>query len=244
MKLKKIARIKKLKVISQLGIGIAVSIISVLLVLSYYSQNVGNFTISLHSDLYKRGLSLSETIDFKDPTSRLAADVLLDTYPIGHVGFPEKIPEVIKVDDLINLSGPSNGLDYLAYSFYIRNAGEETISYSATLKIDDVMRGVDEAIRVGIIKVVDEEISKPTIEDLEVYAKPQSRLGDNPGEPEPGSIPFHSRDIVYTSERFDLDLDIVDRYIIIIWLHGEDPDCNDSILEGNIKLSMVFNVIE
>lgn len=240
----KITNIRKLKVISQIGIAIIVLIISVLLVLSYFGQNVGSFTISLHSDMFTRGLSLSETIDFNKPSSRLAADVLHDAYPIGQVGRPEEFPRVINLEEVVSFEGAKNGRDYMAYSFYIQNAGEEVVNYSYSVEIESTLRGVDEAIRIAIIKAENASENKINLDDMQVYAKRQSELGSAPGEAEPGSIPFFSHNKVNYDERFDFKVSEIDRYIIILWLHGEDPDCNDSIIEGSIKLSMKFNIID
>lgn len=244
MNLIKIAKIKKLKVITQLGIAIIVLIISVLLVLSYFGQNVGSFTISLHNDMYTKGLSLSENIDFNKPSSRLAADVLHDAYPIGQVGYPAEFPNVIKLEEIVNFEGAKNGRDYMAYSFYIRNASDEMVNYSYSVTIESTLKGVDEAIRIAIITAENAEKTPINLDDMKVYAKRQSDRGIFPGEPEPGSIPFYSRDKVNYDERFDFEMGEIDRFIILLWLHGEDPDCNDSIIEGSIKLSMKFNILE
>lgn len=240
----KITNIRKLKTITQLGIAIIVLIISVLLVLSYFGQNVGSFTISLHSDMFTRGLSLSETIDFNKPSSRLAADVLHDAYPIGQVGRPEEFPNIINLEEIVSYEGAKNGRDYMAYSFYIQNAGEEMVNYSYSVEIESTLKGVDEAIRIAIIKAENISENKINLDEMKVYAKKQSSLGSTPGEPEPGSIPFYSHDKVNYDERFDFEIGEIDRFIIILWLHGEDPDCNDTIIDGSIKLSMKFNIID
>ena len=34
------------------------------------------------------------------------------------------------------------------------------------------------------------------------------------------------------------------KYTVVIWLEGDDPECVDDILGGEVKLSMKFNVID
>ena len=66
--------------------------------------------------------------------------------------------------------GDHNGTNYLAYTFAVRNAGEEipggedaTVDYLASLEVVTAYKGADEAIRVMVFIN-----GKPT-----VYAKPQ-----------------------------------------------------------------------
>ena len=35
-----------------------------------------------------------------------------------------------------------------------------------------------------------------------------------------------------------------DKYTIVIWLEGNDPDCLDNIIGGTIKLGMNFKITE
>ena len=35
-----------------------------------------------------------------------------------------------------------------------------------------------------------------------------------------------------------------DKYTVVIWLEGNDPDCVDDIIGGQIKFGMDFNIIE
>ena len=49
--------------------------------------------------------------------------------------------------------GSHNGKNYIAYTFYAENMGQDTINYWTTIKIDDVVKNVDEAIRVMVFKM-------------------------------------------------------------------------------------------
>ena len=35
-----------------------------------------------------------------------------------------------------------------------------------------------------------------------------------------------------------------DKYTVVIWLEGNDPDCVDDIIGGTLKLSMDFKIAE
>lgn len=243
MNVVRVMSLKRLKAITQIGIGIIVLVISLLLVLSYYSQNVGSFTINLHHEMFTKGFSLSENIEFTKPTSHLAADSLFEAWPIGQVNDPAAFPPQIDLD-MINFDGANNGRDYLMYSFYIKNAGQSAVSYSYSIDIISSLKGVEEAIRVAVVMVEDVETNAIDLANLTVYAKPQSFNGSNPGSPEPGTTPFFSENRVVFAPRVSFEVGQIDRFTIIIWLHGPDADTNDSIKEGSIKLSMRFNMID
>ena len=38
--------------------------------------------------------------------------------------------------------------------------------------------------------------------------------------------------------------DARDKYTVVIWLEGNDPDCLDNIIGGTMKLSMKFKIVE
>ena len=36
----------------------------------------------------------------------------------------------------------------------------------------------------------------------------------------------------------------IDKYTVVIWLEGWDPECVDDIMGGEVKLSMNFHIID
>lgn len=36
----------------------------------------------------------------------------------------------------------------------------------------------------------------------------------------------------------------MDKYTVVIWLEGNDPDCTDAILGGMIRLSMNISIVD
>mgnify|MGYP004596149503 FL=1 len=66
-----------------------------------------------------------------------------------------------------------------------------------------------------------------------VYAAPAADGGE-----ENGCKNFKSDDVVctYTEKKFLVGN--VDRYTIVIWMEGDDPECVDSIIGGSVEFSM------
>jgi hypothetical protein len=66
-----------------------------------------------------------------------------------------------------------------------------------------------------------------------IYAEPAAD-----GSDEDGCVSFEDHDTVctYTEENFLVGN--VDKYTIVIWMEGEDPECVDAIVGGSVEFSM------
>ena len=73
-----------------------------------------------------------------------------------------------------------------------------------------------------------------------VYAK--AKMGST--EPEPDTIAFSSNTQVLKNVTEDFKSGDVDKYTVVIWLEGEDPECVDNIRGGVVKMSMNFKVLD
>ena len=92
--------------------------------------------------------------------------------------------------------------------------------------IEEVIKNVDEAIR---IKVYHNGIAT-------TYAKPQK----DSLESEPNTTPFYSSKQVMCIQRDDFTSNEIDKFTVVIWLEGNDPECTNDIKGGKIKFSMNF----
>ena len=94
---------------------------------------------------------------------------------------------------------------------------------------------VDEAVRVQVYKNGEST----------VYAK-QTKEGSVQIDPTPvaETTPFVDTVTICDFMREDFVVDEIDKYTIVCWLEGEDPECVDDILGGELKMSMTFEVPE
>lgn len=58
------------------------------------------------------------------------------------------------------------------------------------------------------------------------------------------TVPFESEDVVCTRLRKDIKPDEVDKFTVVIWLEGEDPECVNDILGGYVEFNMKFYLAE
>lgn len=203
--------------ISKIVLLLLMLLISIIYLFLYIMYQRGNFIISLDKNMSNRkNVYLSEDGKLKNKQKELSAETLdyMDNISI------DWIPDNIDTEK----NGAHNGSNYIAYSFYIINGGKETVNYWYEIDIDDSIKNVDKAIRVMIYKN-----GVPT-----VYAK----KSETTKEAEEGTIKFHSKNIAVLEQRKKFSPNSKDHYTLVVWIEGDDPDCKDDLLGGEIKMHM------
>ena len=182
-------------------------------------QSKGMFTVTLpRLDMVNYKLVLSDTPGFERPRQELRGDPVVNMWNIS--GEDEQLIGLEKID------GSHNGENYFAYTFYLKNMGDRDIKYNATMFLEEVTQQVDEAMRVRFY-----------FNDVpDIYAKRQF----NSEEPEPGTIRFiNNRTMIKMPEKL-LKQDEVDKFTVVIWIEGDDPECVNELLGGFAKMSFQF----
>lgn len=179
--------------------------------------NGGRFTVTLDpSFALENGLVMYESISDKNKTNKLYADSIdhMDNISVNWINK--------NIDN--ESDGAHNGDNYIAYTFYLENEGNVEFDYWAEIVIDDVIKHVDEAVRIMVIHNGESV----------VYGKVNSLTGKS----EDGCVDFYSDRIPVLRQRHGFKPGDIDKYTIVIWLEGDDPDCVDAIIGGEIKMHM------
>ncbi|MGN1334404.1 MAG: hypothetical protein ACI4U1_04735 [Anaerovoracaceae bacterium] len=206
---------------TQLVLIMLILFVSFLFILAFMQEKMGNFTINLNRlELYRKGISISETGNFDDPTARLTATTVQDATNISIDELPENIDDI---------DGDHNGRNYMAYTYYVRNAGKEDVNYIARITLDACAKGAEEAVRVAVWRNGERT----------VYAAPASD-----GGPEDGCVSFESSKIVCSYQEDEFLIGNVDKYTIVIWTEGDDPECVDAIVGGSVEFSMSIDAVD
>ncbi len=188
-------------------------------------KNTGSFTISLNKfEMTKYGLSLSEKPDMSQKTSQLNAKIAKDITNIAG----ENIPA-----DVDSVDGEHNGDNYIAYTFYLQNAGEVAVSYEYEIAISNITNGLDEAIRIKLYKN-----GIPTI-----YAKEKNSPETSERLPEPGTVPFYSASSAVKARVDDFAPEEITKFTVVVWIEGSDPECIDWLIGGELKLDMTMSIV-
>lgn len=218
VKAEKIYRGKLLSRVIKMGLLILLLFFSLLYLVLYVVNSNGYFTIKLDKNLKaERHILLSSDSEFSAETVEIK---------VKGLEYMDNITESwIPMDEVIKKEGDNSGDNYIAYTYFIKNDGEQKTDYKSKIVVESVIKNVDDAVRVAVF----------TNGEKKVYAKKAKN-----GKEEPNTIAFLSNHLIMEQERNGLESGQMDRYTILVWLEGKDPECIDDIIGGEMKMSMVI----
>ena len=203
---------------------ITILLILLFLIILYFILRVvfelGDFTVSLDPQLQeKSGLVMYEKLSEKQNKKILKAEKLEYMDNICVKWLPK---------NLTDAEGSHNGENYLAYTFYLENQGVDPINYWYKVVSDDVIKNVDKAIRIMIIRN-DEKI---------IYAKANETTGEAEIVGDEITTKFYNDKELILKQRENMQPGEIDKFTIVIFLEGDDPDCTDELIGGEMKMHM------
>lgn len=218
-----IVKYKKRKKVLSIILGVSLIILLILFIVSMLVTQWGDLIISVDSPAVKRGIVISEDPEFETFGASLSATQVVDVTNITYAWLPTDLDT--------SANGAHNGENYVAYTFYCKNNGQMTLDYEAYLEITGVAKSADEAVRVMVYKN-----GEPTI-----YGKGKY---DNRDQKEDDCEKFETDTRVMTTLTENFEVDQIDKYTIVIWTEGNDPECIDDIRGGHVRMRMLFDVLE
>ena len=233
MKLSKILKVKRqvnrrrIQTLVFLSSGI-LSLIIVLI--TFYGQSAGNFVMSVDYDAYKRGIVLSKDNNYENAEPRLMTRPVDEATDMNYSWL--KINEV----ELATGNYIDPDFDYIAYTFYLHNNGTEFIDLGYHIRITDVYKNMDSAIRILVI----EDGVQSVYKKADYVSQGGIPLSEVYGINE--SINFLTDSIVTRRRISQFGPNSVKKFSVIIWIEGTDPDTTDDILGGMVKFQMSFSI--
>lgn len=226
----------------------AAGLLGVSFLASSLTEYKGTFTINLTADMLKAGFVLSDTADFAKKSSHLKTDKIKELTNIT-------LEDIAQNVDMID--GSHNGDNYLAYTFYIRNEGENPQSYIYRLTMGSSTKDVDEAVWILLF----EDGRQLIYANKSADGNPEGLYG-YAAEP-----PFY--ECCYNSEQYyqedgawglwttpecqdgcvaqgtleDIQPGEYHKYTVVIWVEGYDPECTNDIFGGFAKYSLKFSTV-
>lgn len=194
-------------------------LLAILFVMAFTQEKMGNFTINLNRlEMFRKGISISADGNFSGATSRLVADAVVDASNISILDLPDNLDA--------GQEGSHNGRYYMAYTYYLRNAGKEDVYYDASIRLDACSKGAEQAVRVAVWRNGERTVYAASAAD---------------GEAEDGCVSFLDSKTVCLYHEPEFLVGNVDRYTIVIWMEGDDPECVDAIVGGSVQFSMLID---
>ena len=217
----KLRRERKIKKILYLILLLILLFLAMMYFVIGIVYNNGNFSVTLDKNLYfSKGILIYDDENYQIYRSELYAKTPQTFDNISQHWLPNNLHELG--------GGSHNGDNYLAYTFFIENEGEEVADYWYEIVIDDVIKDVDEAVRIRLYK--DDE-------QVKTYAKQSAATGN----PEKGTIAFVSDELITREHVTNFKPGDKSKYTVVMWLEGSDLECTDNILGGEFKVHMDFN---
>ena len=212
---------------------------------AFYTKS-GEFVISIDRGMANDGFVLSETTDFSEKLITLNGDVVAGATNIS-------IYDIQR--DVMNVDGKHNGINYLAYTFYIKNETGQERDDQYQLHLKRATKGAENASwimlyhnNVQTIYAMPDKDGNPEkiysgnkfpfMEYASELVK-ETKLDEEKYQLE--AVPFLSSDVVCAGMRENIQSGEYDKFTVVIWMEGEDPECVDDIIGGNIEFSMSFS---
>lgn len=195
-------------------------------IITFYGLQTGTYALSLKSEAQQKGIQLSETMDFSSPTSRLFVNPSMDVLDLTYTDL--NIEEAINTDG--RYTDPFFG--YTAYTFYVRNSGNEMVDLVYEVMIYDVYKNLDEGIRILIIE--DNLLGEAT---QTLYQKPDPFVKNYVNMP-PAEL--FLEDVAARRTINKLQAGQVRKFTYLMWIEGQDS--SDEMLGGRLKFQINFEI--
>lgn len=239
-------------------LGAAAALLAVMFLFSLVSQLRGHFTINLSDGMFRNGFSLSEEKSFENPIYHLYSEPVENVPCISISSIPEDVDE---------LDGSHNGDDYFAYSFYLKYNGEDgdPCDYTYDVKINSEAQVLSKA--TWLMLFVDGKMSfyAKAREDGTTETLPSAEFHDRGYRVAPfkdvaasqsqfevvgsrgGNTYYRLLPVDFVDEKSmaqglmeKVQPGDIHKYTVVLWLEGDDPDCNDELIGGSLGLEINF----
>lgn len=242
-------------------LGALATLLFLFYIMSLISQQKGHFTINLTDDMFRNGFVISETEDFADPVFQLFSHEVTEVPCISIVSLPE---------DIEDWEGTHDSSNYFAYTFWVRNEGQDTVDYTYDILINSESQNLSEATWIMLFEngkmtfhakesAEGGEEAIPSFSDRSQGYRitpfiNQAKYPDEQYQVVAQSdrrtyyravpIPFVSEAVAVTG-RYDriAPMETV-KYTVVMWLEGDDPDCTDELIGGHLGIEMQFHLVE
>lgn len=240
-------------------LGGLLALLAVLFIFSIVTQLRGHFTINLSSGMFREGFTLSDNAEFTNPTTALFANPAEDVPAMSIASIPDNV-------DMID--GEHNDV-YFAYTYYIRNEGDNEVGYVWNLQLNSESRGLSKGCWVLLFEdgnmrfyakaneiTGEPEAIPPKDDNTRGYLDmPIMRLAEGSDQFEliktVGRIDYYrvipesflDDKLIATGRQSEVKPEEVHKYTVVLWLEGDDVDTTDELINGHMGVQMDFRLV-
>lgn len=214
-------------------------------------NEAGSFVVRVQNTDSTRSIALTESMTPNEETGlvellpRLSAkgkDNMTDTSPRYFLDADYRTIRSTFYEGEGEMPSSTETFEVYAYRFYLVNNGETNVGVDTTMRYSNVTKRIDDIVRVmtyyeyngnqvaHIYQKVDQELVEYkhyNVGTVELFSSPNevfSLTGDN-------------KIILDYAEGYNYL-----KYLVLIWLEGDDPDCNNDRLGGSLSFNLEFKV--
>ena len=217
----------------------------IIFIIAYFYHNLGLFVVSVEPRLSHEGFMISSTEDFASPRVKLFSDALEDCNNISVNSIATDVDEH-EGEHSLNIDNVTNNVDSAAWVMLITNGDMEVFAKQRNDGTPERIYNysgyplVENMGSKGQVNVISDSYKGYiTDKDLENF-----RYLEKEGLYELATHPFEGEKTITKGTRLELKPGGVDKYTVVIWLEGDDPDCVDDIKQGTIGLGMTFTKVD
>ena len=244
------------------GVLIITTILTILFILAAFYTGAGEFVISLDSKMSRDGFYLSNTTDFSEKmvcirgTAVVADNVsIFDiSSDVGYVdGMHNGENYVAHTFYLTNETGKTTDYHYtlnirqsaknaeralwvMVYvngkqTIYAMNGADGTPESQYSIYEFPFMEDAAHTDQDRVVSGDEAGISSTEISYAQAIAQANQLVAE----------PFESDNVICTGTRNQIKNNEVDKYTVVMWYEGEDPQCTDDIIGGWVEVYMGFD---
>ncbi len=251
------------------GITLVVLVLVLFLIwiMTWLLTTIGDLVITVDSGAAKKGISISEHEDGSGSTFKLSANMVNEVTNITY----DWLPATLDLEAEGSHNGrnylaytfflTNNGKETLNYQSMLQSVkaakdadeacrvmiyknGEPEVFAKENRGLTSADGSPEEFEKI-FKKEIPANYTPPTAEEIEEAAKlPQNKELVNHTDEEIVIQPFVDSKTVFNTEIEGLEPGQTDKYTIVMWIEGEDPECLDVIRDGYVKLMWFFNIAD
>ena len=264
---KSIARDVKWKRRAGVALIIITAVLLLLWLISWLLTTIGDLVISVDSGAAKKGITISANEDGSDAQTKLYADMAADVTNITY----DWLPATLDLESFGSHNGrnymaytfqlTNNGkesIDYISTLKAVRAAksadeacrimvyrnGEPEVYAKENMGLTTADKSPEPFEKI-FKKVIPDDFKEPTEDEIkEAAEQPQNKESVEVTDEELVITSWADKDLVFSNTREALEPGDTDKYTIVMWIEGEDPECIDDIRSGYVKLEWFFSIAD
>ena len=244
-----------------------VAVLFLIWIMTWLLTTIGDLVITVDSGAAKKGISISEHQNGDGSTYKLSANMVNEVTNITYDWLPATLDleaegshngrnylaytfyltnngkETINYQSMLQSVKAAKDADEACRVMIYKNGEPEVFAKeNRGLTSSD---GSPEPFEKIFKKEIPANYTPPTPEEIEAAAQlPQNKELVNHTDEEIVIQPFVDAKTVFNTEVEGLEPGQTDKYTIVMWIEGEDPECLDVIRDGYVKLMWFFNIAD